>query len=71
MLGSPPRGIAARCAAPTRFGRNLHRMTDLDRFDRQLLNLVQQDAALTAGQLAERVSLSPSAIQRRPASAAR
>ncbi|MCY4755773.1 Lrp/AsnC family transcriptional regulator [Pelomonas aquatica] len=40
-------------------------MTDLDRFDRQLLNLVQQDAALTAGQLAERVSLSPSAIQRR------
>jgi DNA-binding Lrp family transcriptional regulator len=40
-------------------------MTDLDRFDRQLLNLVQQDAALTAEQLAERVSLSPSAIQRR------
>jgi DNA-binding Lrp family transcriptional regulator len=40
-------------------------MTDLDRFDRQLLNLVQQDAALTAEQLAEQVSLSPSAIQRR------
>lgn len=40
-------------------------MTDLDRFDRQLLALVQQDAALTAEQLAERVSLSPSAIQRR------
>lgn len=40
-------------------------MTDLDRFDRQLLALVQQDAALTAEQLAEHVSLSPSAIQRR------
>lgn len=40
-------------------------MTDLDRFDRQLLTLVQQDAALTAEQLAEHVSLSPSAIQRR------
>jgi DNA-binding Lrp family transcriptional regulator len=40
-------------------------MTDLDRFDRQLLTLVQQDAAQTAEQLAERVSLSPSAIQRR------
>jgi len=40
-------------------------MTDLDRFDRQLLTLVQQDAALTAEQLAEQVSLSASAIQRR------
>lgn len=40
-------------------------MTELDRFDRQLLTLVQQDAALTAEQLAEHVSLSPSAIQRR------
>ena len=37
---------------------------DLDRFDRQLLTLVQQDAALTAEQLAEQVSLSASAIQR-------
>ena len=40
-------------------------MTELDRFDRQLLNLVQQDAALTAEQLGAQVSLSPSAIQRR------
>ncbi|MBL8268776.1 Lrp/AsnC family transcriptional regulator [Steroidobacter sp.] len=38
---------------------------DLDRFDRQLLNLVQQDASQTADQLAEHVGLSPSAIQRR------
>lgn len=38
---------------------------NLDRFDRQLLNLVQEDAGLTAEQLAERVALSPSAIQRR------
>lgn len=40
-------------------------MPELDRFDRQLLNLVQQDAAPTAEQLAQQVSLSPSAIQRR------
>lgn len=38
---------------------------ELDRFDRQLLNLVQGDAGQTAEQLAEQVSLSPSAIQRR------
>lgn len=37
----------------------------LDRFDRQLLNLVQDDAGRTAEQLAEQVALSPSAIQRR------
>lgn len=38
---------------------------DLDRFDRLLLNLVQQDSAQTAERLAETVGLSPSAIQRR------
>ena len=38
---------------------------ELDRFDRQLLNLVQEDAAQTADRLAEQVALSPSAIQRR------
>lgn len=38
---------------------------DLDRFDRQLLNLIQEDAGRTAEQLAEHVALSPSAIQRR------
>jgi len=37
----------------------------LDRFDRQLLNLVQADATRTADQLSEFVALSPSAIQRR------
>ncbi|WP_394845249.1 winged helix-turn-helix transcriptional regulator [Pendulispora brunnea] len=37
----------------------------LDRFDRQLLNLVQEDATQTAERLAEKVGLSPSAIQRR------
>jgi Lrp/AsnC family transcriptional regulator, leucine-responsive regulatory protein len=37
----------------------------LDRFDRQLLSLVQEDAGQTAEQLAEHVALSPSAIQRR------
>jgi len=38
---------------------------DLDNFDRQLLNLVQEDASLTAEQLSESVALSVSAIQRR------
>lgn len=38
---------------------------ELDRFDRQLLNLIQDDAGQTAEQLAEQVALSPSAIQRR------
>jgi Lrp/AsnC family transcriptional regulator, leucine-responsive regulatory protein len=38
---------------------------EVDRFDRQLLNLLQEDAAQTAGRLAEQVGLSPSAIQRR------
>lgn len=38
---------------------------ELDRLDRQLLNLVQEDAGQTAEQLAARVALSPSAIQRR------
>src|SRR5579883_1926944 len=37
----------------------------LDRFDRQLLDLVQDNADRTAEQLAEQVALSPSAIQRR------
>jgi len=40
-------------------------MTQLDRFDIEILNLVQRDATLTADELAGRVSLSPSAIQRR------
>lgn len=38
---------------------------ELDRFDRQLLNLVQEDAGQTAERMAEQVELSPSAIQRR------
>ena len=42
----------------------MRRMT-LDRFDRQLLNLVQQDSAQSAEQLAQHVALSVSAIQRR------
>jgi Lrp/AsnC family transcriptional regulator, leucine-responsive regulatory protein len=37
----------------------------LDRFDRQLLNLVQDDASQTAERLAARVGLSASAVQRR------
>jgi DNA-binding Lrp family transcriptional regulator len=38
---------------------------ELDRFDRQLLKLVQEDAGQTAERLADQVDLSPSAIQRR------
>jgi Lrp/AsnC family leucine-responsive transcriptional regulator len=38
---------------------------DLDRFDRQLINLVPDDAGLTAEQLAASIGLSASAIQRR------
>lgn len=41
------------------------RRMELDRFDRQLLNLLQEDAARTAEQLAEKIGLSASAIQRR------
>jgi Lrp/AsnC family transcriptional regulator, leucine-responsive regulatory protein len=37
----------------------------LDRFDRLLLELVQEDAGQTTERLAEQVPLSPSAIQRR------
>lgn len=38
---------------------------ELDRFDRQLLNLLQDDSGQTAERLAEQVGLSASAIQRR------
>ena len=38
---------------------------ELDRTDRAILNLLQGDAGLTNAQLAERVSLSPSACHRR------
>lgn len=37
----------------------------LDRFDLALLNIIQRDASLTGDQLAEKVSLSSSAIARR------
>ena len=38
---------------------------ELDRIDRQLLNLVQEDSAQTAEELANKLAHSPSAIQRR------
>ena len=37
----------------------------LDRFDLDLLNIVQRDDSLTAEQIAKRIALSPSAIARR------
>src|SRR5262245_23310977 len=57
-------GSAAVHGRPALFFRAGSHM-ELDRFDRQLLRLVQEDAALTAEQLAKDVELSPSAIQRR------
>jgi Lrp/AsnC family leucine-responsive transcriptional regulator len=38
---------------------------ELDQYDRQLLNLVQEDSGQTAERMAEQIPLSPSAIQRR------
>jgi len=64
MVGKPWHATAAIAAVIPRFFR-IHPDMELDRFDRQLLNLVQQDAAQTAERLAEQVGLSPSAIQRR------
>lgn len=58
------RGAATRRIGPSSLLESARPM-DLDRFDRQLLNLVQEDAAQTAERLAEQVALSPSAIQRR------
>ena len=38
---------------------------ELDEYDRQLLNMVQEDSGQTAERMAEQIPLSPSAIQRR------
>ena len=38
---------------------------ELDQFDRQLLNILQEDSGQTAEELAKQVPLSASAIQRR------
>jgi DNA-binding Lrp family transcriptional regulator len=40
-------------------------LKDLDKRDRQILNLLQEDGRLTNAELAEKVSLSPSACLRR------
>jgi DNA-binding Lrp family transcriptional regulator len=55
------RAFAAMCPHDTPF----FGLMELDRFDRQLLNLVQDDAGQTAERLAEQIGLSASAIQRR------
>lgn len=67
-VGYDASGVGPRNGRDSHFGGAFFRqldLMDLDRFDRQLLNLVQQDAAQTADRLAEQVGLSPSAIQRR------
>ncbi len=68
-LRKMPRAFAADCLSIAPFFRNrrLRRALKmkLDRFDRQLLNLIQENAERTADQLAEQVALSASAIQRR------
>ncbi len=48
-----------------RFFCTLQANMELDRFDRQLLNLLQENASQTAERLAEQIGLSASAIQRR------
>ena len=69
MLKAQQQTFAAKSTRAARFFRVVNifeaEHMDLDRFDRQLLNLVQQDAGQTAEHLAEQVALSPSAIQRR------
>lgn len=55
----------ARAAVFRLSDRSSHTFMDLDRFDRLLLTLLQEDAGQTAERLADRVGLSPSAIQRR------
>src|SRR3954466_8925200 len=45
-------------------GSNMHAV-QLDKFDRKLLSLLQEDARLTNGDLSERVNLSPSQCSRR------
>src|SRR5216684_4103883 len=40
-------------------------MIDLDEFDKQLLQLLQQNNRMTASELGDRVGLSSSAVQRR------
>lgn len=40
-------------------------MFDLDEFDKQLLQLLQQNNRMTASELGDRVGLSSSAVQRR------
>src|SRR5688572_11869303 len=67
-VGYDASGVGPRNGRDSHFGGAFFRqldLMDLDRFDRQLLNLVQQDAAQTADRLAEQVGLSASAIQRR------
>ncbi len=45
----------------------MRRMSDLDRFDRAILSLLQEDARLTSADLAEKVNLSASQCARRRA----
>lgn len=69
MLRASRVRFSAKTVSFTLFFRDFASFTgvpmELDRFDRQLLNLVQEDAGQTAELLSEKVALSPSAIQRR------
>lgn len=62
-----PRGLAALAPRLPNFdrGNDMQAPPYLDDFGRLLLACVQEDAAATAEQLAEKVPLSSSAIQRR------
>jgi DNA-binding Lrp family transcriptional regulator len=62
VIGKPAR-LLCNLGAP--LAKIWHNGSMLDRFDLQLLNLVQRDDSRTADSLAEAVPLSPSAIARR------
>ncbi len=63
-LPARPRADSRICDKTTRLWQNPARM-DLDRYDRAILRLLQQDARITNARLASEVSLSESACLRR------
>jgi Lrp/AsnC family transcriptional regulator, leucine-responsive regulatory protein len=68
ILAAPGRRLAAISHRFLRFSRGFSPYSarmELDRYDRQLLQLIQDDIGVSAERLAERVPLSASSIQRR------
>src|SRR4029434_3877437 len=57
--------FAGRICRHSPISRRIPAPMDLDRYDRAILKLLQQDARITSASLAEKVSLSESACLRR------